>query len=255
MAAYIGFLDSIEDEGDDDSQMEDIVEHPEFDDWYEADDFPHDTPALRQIKDRRKRMGNELFIDKLLIFTGLEVGELYPPNKIDDMRKLWWKILNCDLDSLKKYCIVYYLLKDWNGDKEGFAQRYLIPTGCMRLMDGYWAIDHWDFEAALRQLAYPTVEVDWPSKIVEVLYEHAGPRTAARFVNIAQPALWTPEEVELQMDVDVHCDVVGAFLFQVSEYRGPIIMPMWNEVWLFYLTSPDVELTGFGFSEAARVVW
>lgn len=133
------------------------------------------------------------------------------------MQKLWQIIFGCDLDVLKKYCIIYYILKDLGKDKpETFAARYLIPNNYLRLIDGYWAIDHWEFTDALRHLAYPTVDADWSNKIVEVFYRHAGARAAAQFLNIARPALWTPAEVELQMDVDVQCDVVEAFLFQVS---------------------------------------
>jgi len=91
---------------------------------------------------------------------------LYPPTSPVGYRRLLHAIHSSPLDRLKKDCFYYYLLKDDSGeDKEimedkdqGERSRRFAESRCLSktwrvFMDGYWALDHGQWEVCLFFLA------------------------------------------------------------------------------------------------------
>lgn len=74
-------------------------------------------------------------------------AKLYPPKNREDLRRLHEKIEESETDSLKKSCLYYYLLKDFNADAK-FAIEAAIPEQFCQLISGFYALDHSQFEVS-----------------------------------------------------------------------------------------------------------
>ena len=106
---------------------------------------------------------------------------LYPPTSPAGLRRLLHAIHSSHQDRLKKDCYFYYLLRDHDaatsrpqangydmptsdeienqeeailGRAEAFARRRCIPRTWCVFMDGYWALDHaqWEVSAPLQSI-------------------------------------------------------------------------------------------------------
>ena len=79
-----------------------------------------------------------------LVLPLLVDGSLYPPKDVLGLRKLLSAIGSCSFDTLKKACLVYYLLRDTLDEHRAasFAQTKLIPAQFVSLTDGYWHMDN-----------------------------------------------------------------------------------------------------------------
>ncbi|ORX82896.1 hypothetical protein K493DRAFT_320353 [Basidiobolus meristosporus CBS 931.73] len=200
--------------------ISDMVDYPEFDRWFDLhpDSFPYSAKAISQICSIRDREDGILFVDHLLEFAGLQVGSLYPPQNATQLKELVSAVLDCELDILKKHCILYYFLKDYQDAtlSERYASHYLIPSHFQSLLNGYWCLDHDDHRAALTYLADPSVEADWASKIVKSFYKNGYSSEALEFIQMTHPLLEEEEDVLLQMNILLKCDLAQAFAFQRS---------------------------------------
>ena len=88
-------------------------------------------------------MSNQLFFDILLSLGGIEEpAELYPPSNIHELRRLLDAIENLSFDSMKRECLIYYLLK-WQMDEreKGYAYEKYISPHYVALADAYWHLD------------------------------------------------------------------------------------------------------------------
>ncbi|WVQ98811.1 hypothetical protein IAU59_005942 [Kwoniella sp. CBS 9459] len=82
---------------------------------FDLADTPWTELTSPLIEDRRKRSpGGRLFFDRLLELTGLDGPSLYPPNTPAALRRLLHSIHSCPFDRLKRDCLLYYLLKDYD---------------------------------------------------------------------------------------------------------------------------------------------
>lgn len=88
-------------------------------------------------------MSNQLFFDILLGLGGIgDPAELYPPTGIPELTRLLNAIDNLSFDSMKRDCLVYYLLK-WQEDEQAgeFAEEKYISPHYVALADAYWHLD------------------------------------------------------------------------------------------------------------------
>ncbi|KAK9712463.1 hypothetical protein K7432_007137 [Basidiobolus ranarum] len=200
--------------------ISDVVDYPEFDRWFDLhpDSFPYTPKVISQIHSIRSREDDVLFVDQLLEFAGLPIGSLYPPQNATQLKELVSAVLDCDLDVLKKHCILYYFLKDYQDPtlSERYASHYLIPSHFQSLLNGYWCLDHDDHKNALIYLGDPSVEADWANKIVKSFYENGYCSEALEFIQMTHPQLEEDEDVQLQMNILLRCDLAQAFSFQRS---------------------------------------
>ncbi|KAG0053085.1 hypothetical protein BGZ83_001677 [Gryganskiella cystojenkinii] len=168
------------------------------------------------VEQRRKQLGGKLFYDRLLEFVDLDVGVLYPPRNHAQQKNLWTNIyFNGNLGSDNRNCLAYYLLKNQHGDaSEQFLREYMIPPKFVDLMNGFWALDHFEFKNAVLYLSRPGLTVDWIEEVVETIYEHGSPALAREFIVAANLDLQTERFVELKMKALLDSDFSEAFYFQ-----------------------------------------
>ena len=105
--------------------------------------FPWQEPRPEQIRLRRALLDDTLIFDILLSSGG--VGNpyvLYPPENPDALQRLLDAIESSNYDSLKKDCLIYFLLK-WHQDgrERTFQEQRCIPPQFVALADAYWHLD------------------------------------------------------------------------------------------------------------------
>lgn len=88
-------------------------------------------------------MGDVLIFDILLTSGGIRHPDaLYPPTNVEDLLRLLNAIEASHYDTLKKECLVYFLLK-WHQDgrEDKFQAERCIPPQFSALADAYWHLD------------------------------------------------------------------------------------------------------------------
>ncbi|KAF9425566.1 hypothetical protein BGZ94_007423 [Podila epigama] len=173
---------------------------------------------LDEIVQRREQLGGKLFYDRLLEFVDLKTGALYPPDSHAQQRNLWTNIyFNGDLETDNRNCLAYYLLKNQHGDlSKQFLSDHVIPSQFVDLMDGFWALDHFEFKNAVLYLSRPGLTVDWVEDVIEAICEHASPQLAHQFLVAANLDLTTPKFIVTKMKALLHTDFVEALYYQRS---------------------------------------
>jgi hypothetical protein len=88
-------------------------------------------------------MHDTLIFDILLIAGGIDQPyAVYPPEDAAGLKKLLDAIEGSNYDTLKKDCLVYFLLKWYqDGRERGFQQQRCIPPQFAALADAYWHLD------------------------------------------------------------------------------------------------------------------
>ncbi|KAI7817308.1 nuclear pore complex assembly-domain-containing protein [Gamsiella multidivaricata] len=180
--------------------------------------FNYTDSELAEIEQHRKKLGGKLFYDRLLEFVELEAGTLYPPRNHAQQRNLWTNIyFNGNLDTDNRNCLAYYLLKNQHGDaKELFLREFMIPPKFVDLMNGFWALDHFEFKNAVLYLSRPGLTVDWIEDVVEAIFKHGSSSLARQFILAANLDLSSDRFLELKMKILLETDFTEAFYYQRS---------------------------------------
>jgi hypothetical protein len=88
-------------------------------------------------------MSDKLIFDMLLASAGIPQPDTYfPPTDVDSLRRLLDAIRDSGYDTLKKDCLVYWLLK-WHQDgrSKTFREMRGIPPQFVTLADAFWLLD------------------------------------------------------------------------------------------------------------------
>ncbi|KAG0376145.1 hypothetical protein BGX24_008215 [Mortierella sp. AD032] len=180
--------------------------------------FTYSDSELREIEQRRKQLGGKLFYDRLLEFVNVKTGILYPPKDHSQQRNLWTNIyVYGNLESDNRNCLAYYLLKNQHGDvSEQFLQEYRIPPKFVDLINGFWALDHFDFKTAVLYLSRPGLTVDWIEDVVEAIAQHGSPQLARQFIVAADLDYTSDKFIETKMKILIETDFTEAFYYQRS---------------------------------------
>ncbi|KAJ2616110.1 hypothetical protein H4S08_000922 [Coemansia sp. RSA 1365] len=185
----------------------------------DADAFAYIHSVRREIAERRRQLGGELFIDSLLAMAEIAEG-MYPPRTAADRQALTEQIGSSGLDGVKQRCLAYYLVLDSDASGEAaaqYARDVQIPRHFARLVRGYWMMDHGQPEVGVALLADPAVEADWALRVLEAA--HAHPHASLTFLrsatSLAVPRLATqPGAASLTMSALLNCAFTRAFSFQ-----------------------------------------
>jgi len=108
-----------------------------------SNNFAWRETRLTEIEQRRALLGDTLIFDFLLLHGGIQKPDgFYPPSDVSALQQLLGAIEASHYDTLKKECLVYYLLK-WHQDgREGrFQLDRCIPPHFAALADAYWLLD------------------------------------------------------------------------------------------------------------------
>ena len=106
-------------------------------------DFAWTSDSVEQIRARRAAMSGELFFDILLKLGGIEdPAALYPPSDISSLQRLLDAIEAVTYDTMKRDCLVYYLLRwQMDGRESTFQEEKVISPHYIALADAYWYLD------------------------------------------------------------------------------------------------------------------
>ncbi|KAF8181999.1 nuclear pore complex assembly-domain-containing protein [Pholiota molesta] len=165
-----------------------------------SNNFPWQEPRPEQIRQRRALMHDTLLFDVLLMSGGvIEPYLYYPPDDPQSLQTLLDIIESSTYDTLKKDCLVYYLLK-WHQDgrERNFQQQRCIPPQFAALSDAYWHLDTGiNVPRAVAILSDARINRDYASKIIHAisLSPNSEP-LIRRYVQTAKPLLIEPLDIE-----------------------------------------------------------
>ncbi|OCH86754.1 hypothetical protein OBBRIDRAFT_760774, partial [Obba rivulosa] len=206
------------------------------DSWFARFDLSPQGFAWREhrayaIERRRATLSDRLIFDILLTSGGIpHPDSLYPPHDVDGLRRLLEAIATSTYDSLKKDCLVYFLLK-WHQDgrEDKFAEDRCIPPQFVALADAYWHLDSGiNVARAVSLLADARLNKDYPSKIIQILSVEDDQKLIRKFVRTAKPPLNEPDDIDAYTIALADSSIMDAWLFQrtfseTSETRERLI--------------------------------
>jgi len=167
----------------------------------------------KSIKTVRKKMNDsKLFIDLLL--ETMEIDTKYPFETYYDLKDVQNQLFKDDIYNIIGHCIIYYILKDLNCDYNEYAKQWSILPHYLIAINGYWALDHQNIKEAFNYLWNPLIEIDWPEKIIQLLYDQKYYNEACRFIQITKTSITSDVGIELQMKLYLKTSIFDAFLFQ-----------------------------------------
>ncbi len=121
--------------------------------------FPWSAPRPHEIETRRAQLSDLLIFDILLSSGGVRQPDtLWPPADPSSLRRLLIAIEESTYDTLKKDCLIYFLLK-WHQDgrEERFKEERCIPPQFAMLSDAYWHLDSGIYMEVRSMLPQPTL--------------------------------------------------------------------------------------------------
>lgn len=155
----------------------------------------------------------------------------YPPSSLHGLCSLY---LIDKVHPTWKHCIVFYLLLDLsfldaelqrNEVATKFAEEFNMPEGLVRLVQGFWLLDHEYFEGAVTSLVDPVVNTElgaWQrSFIIKTLLAQGETQRALYFMKVTQPIIQDFNAVKLYLTVLLaNGKVAEAFRFQ-KNHQNP----------------------------------
>uniref|UniRef100_A0A8D1DX59 AT-hook containing transcription factor 1 n=4 Tax=Sus scrofa TaxID=9823 RepID=A0A8D1DX59_PIG len=133
----------------------------------------------------------------------------YPPTSLHALLDIY---LLEDVTEASKHSITIYLLLDimysfpnkTDTSIESFPTAFAISWGQVKLIQGFWLIDHNDYESGLDLLFHPATAkpVSWQhSKIIQAFMSQGEPRQALRYIQTMRPTVSTDSDVTLHLTV------------------------------------------------------
>uniref|UniRef100_A0A8C3UY82 AT-hook containing transcription factor 1 n=1 Tax=Catharus ustulatus TaxID=91951 RepID=A0A8C3UY82_CATUS len=160
-----------------------------------------------------------LMIDGMVSQLGEQVEKLwrrdeggtgkYPPVSLHALLDLY---LLESIEESDKHAITIYLLLDimhsfpnkTETSIDSFPTAFAIPWGLVKLIQGFWLLDHNDYENALALLFHPATikTVSWQHmRIVQSLMCQGEHRKALRYIQMMKPSMSSSSEVRLFLTV------------------------------------------------------
>ncbi|KAL4248555.1 hypothetical protein ABKN59_007840 [Abortiporus biennis] len=182
------------------------------------DRFPWRSPLPQQIETRRAQMSDLLIFDILLVSGGIRNPDtLYPPSDVATLGLLLNAIEESSYDSLKKDCLIYFLLK-WHEDgrEEAFSDAKCIPPQFVALADAYWHLDTGkDLNRAISILSDARLNRDYTSKIIQALsLSNSRHDLIRQYVRTAKPLLTEPDDIDAYAIALAESSLMEAWLYQ-----------------------------------------
>ncbi|XP_044275190.1 protein ELYS isoform X2 [Varanus komodoensis] len=132
----------------------------------------------------------------------------YPPPTLHALLDLY---LLENIDELYKHATTIYLLLDImhscpnrnDTSVDSFPTVFAVPLGLVNLIQGFWCLDHNDFENSLTYLFHPaTIKLHWQHmRIIQALMCQGEHRRALRYIQTMKPSMMSSSEVALHLTV------------------------------------------------------
>ncbi|KAK7437878.1 hypothetical protein VKT23_007691 [Stygiomarasmius scandens] len=175
-------------------------------DFANSDNFPWRDPRPTEIEQRRALLSDVLLYDLLLQCGGVrEPDIMYPPHDTSSLDRLLEAITTSTYDTLKKDCLVYYLLKWYMDGREArFQLDRCISPQFAKLADAYWCLDSGlNVAYAVSLLSDCRLNTDYASKILQAI--SSAPITdpypshyplIVKYIRTAKPLLTEPQDLD-----------------------------------------------------------
>lgn len=168
---------------------------------------------------RGKWNASNLMIDNLICQLGERVEHLwkrdeggtgkYPPATLHALLDLY---LLEDADEINKHAITVYFLLDVmysfpdkpDSSIESFPTAFSVPCGLIKLIQGFWLLDHNDYQNSVDCILHPAASrvMTWQHNlIIETLMCQGDHRQALRYIQVIKPPISNSTEVKLHMTV------------------------------------------------------
>ncbi|XP_053316764.1 protein ELYS [Spea bombifrons] len=133
----------------------------------------------------------------------------YPPASLHALLDLY---LIENVEEMTKHAITIYFLLDImyafpdkpDSSIESFPTAFSVPCGLIKLIQGFWLLDHNDYQNSVDCILHPAVNrvLTWQhSQIIETLMCQGDHRQALRYIQAMKPPITTSQEVKLHMTV------------------------------------------------------
>ncbi|KAL7817471.1 nuclear pore complex assembly domain-containing protein [Trichoderma aethiopicum] len=184
--------------------------------------MPYDRKRIHEIEARRKELGGQLFIDRVLKALGITKNKVYPPKNDNGVRQLHQQICESSMSMHHKLSLLYYILLDYDtvdgqvSISETFASTSSMPQNYEIFMKGLWYMDGLEFSTALEFVAHPSLISDFADDIIIALVEHAVDGDydlALAYFHTVQPVLKTSKALELIFGAIAQTNVTEALLY------------------------------------------
>ncbi|KAI9438604.1 nuclear pore complex assembly-domain-containing protein [Lactarius indigo] len=180
--------------------------------------FPWSAPRPHEIETRRAQLSDLLIFDILLSSGGVrQPDSLWPPTDPSSLRRLLSAIEESTYDTLKKDCLIYFLLK-WHQDgrEEGFKEQRCIPPQFAMLSDAYWHLDSGIYvERAVSLLCDVRLNRDYTSKIIQAISLSDAPtRLLLQYLRTAKPMLTEPDDMDTYILALAEESLISAWQYQ-----------------------------------------
>ncbi|PTB69065.1 hypothetical protein BBK36DRAFT_1113432 [Trichoderma citrinoviride] len=184
--------------------------------------MPYDRKRIHEIEARRKELGGQLFIDRVLKALGITKNKVYPPKNDNGVRQLHQQICESSMSMHHKLSLLYYILLDFDtvdgqvSISETFASTSSMPQNYEIFMKGLWYMDGLEFSTALEYVAHPSLISDFADDIIIALVEHAADGDydlALSYYHTVQPVLKTSRALELIFGAIAQTNVTEALLY------------------------------------------
>ncbi|KAK9478057.1 nuclear pore complex assembly-domain-containing protein [Lipomyces japonicus] len=196
-----------------------------YDDIFPQSLFPFSRDRVSFITSQRNKLDGYLFLDLLATdIAGIsDVQDFYPPADQQSLKDLYFRISNSNSDILKKHCLLYYILQDYNADRANdYAKNVLLPDSHKRLIDGIISLDRFEFKTAMTNLTHPGVRLQYTEKVLSTLLNHAenGALYVRMYVTATSPVLDTEHAARLYLQALCQISIASSILFlrTVSPY-------------------------------------
>ncbi|KAI9458668.1 nuclear pore complex assembly-domain-containing protein [Lactarius psammicola] len=180
--------------------------------------FPWSAPRPHEIETRRAQLSDLLIFDILLSSGGIrQPDSLWPPTDPSSLRRLLGAIEESTYDTLKKDCLIYFLLK-WHQDgrEERFKEERCIPPQFAMLSDAYWHLDSGIYvERAVSLLCDVRLNRDYTSKIIQAIsLSDDSTRLLLQYLRTAKPMLTEPDDMDTYILALAEESLIGAWQYQ-----------------------------------------
>ncbi|KAI8916540.1 nuclear pore complex assembly-domain-containing protein [Powellomyces hirtus] len=187
------------------------------------------------------------------------VHAAYPPQSMKELQNLFSSIEGADISQRQKDCLSLYLIQDLRtADDAAFVRDRFMSERDVHEISGFWAMDHGQFEEAVRLFALSGNSDNIAPRVLKLLIMNGRHKEAVRYIQAVDPVLNRDEDIYLRMALYLKIDLLQAMMFQRSFESTPLGDRLWGQFlqYIFQNNSLPKALLALSLTDAeeARLI-